>query len=332
MADVARLAGVSSMTVSRALRHEGAVSKLTRARILSVIDEIGYVPDQAAGALSSGHSGLVGAILPTLTNPLFPLVARGVSDTLSAQGFELFLAFSDYSSDREEEILKAIMRRRPEAIALAGPEHSERTMRLLANVGVPVVEFYDQPTRPVGHVVAIDHVAVGRQSARHLASKGRRRLAFLTSNPGADPRGEARLEGVAQAARDLGLPSPVVARHCGPLFPLDQGRRGAAEIAAMDPKIDGLLCMNDLAAIGAIGEFRRRGVAVPGDIAVIGFGDAEIGRHVDPTITTIGFNAMSAGVEIGKLLIAALAGVRAGREVPPYRILIDFQLIERDSA
>lgn len=332
MADVARLAGVSAMTVSRALRLEGSVSKRTRARILEVIEEIGYVPDQSAGALSSGRSGLIGAIVPTLSDPIFPLVARGLTDTVAAEGLELFLAFSDYRSDREEEILKAIMRRRPEAVALAGAEHSERSARLLAGTGVPVVEFYDQPASPIRHVVGIDHAAVGRATVRHLVSKGRRRMAFVASQAGMDPRGEARLDGVQRELREMDLPPAIVVRHGGPLHPLDQGRRGAAEVSGRSPEADALICMTDFAAIGALGALRLAGRSAPADIAVIGFGDAEVAHHLSPTLTTFGFNPAHAGVEIGKLLLAALAGVRFERELAPCRIALDFHLIERESA
>lgn len=332
MADVAKLAGVSAMTVSRALRQDGAVSQKTRERVLEVIDEIGYVPDQAAGALSSGHSGLVAVIVPTLTNPLYGLIARGLNDTLTPQGLQLFLGFSDYNATREEQMLEAMLRRRPEAVAVAGVDHTSKTERMLTNAAIPVVEFFDKPTTPIQHVVSIDHHAAGYAIAHHLASRERRNIVVLAHRDGVDGRGDRRTSGVIEALSELGLPPPTVLRGGGPLAPLAQGVRGVIEVLKSHPVADAIICMNDYAAVGAIGELRRRGVNVPERMAVTGFGDSELSQHVEPTVTTIGFNAVSIGVEIGKLMLATLDAVRVKREIPPFRLALDFQVMARGSA
>lgn len=332
MADVAKLAGVSAMTVSRALRQDGAVSQKTRERVLEVIEEIGYVPDQAAGSLSSGHSGLVAVIVPTLTNPLYGLIARGLNYTLTPQSLQLFLGFSDYSALREEQMLEAMLRRRPEAVAIGGVDHTPKTERMLANAGIPVVEFFDAPATPIQHVVSLDHHATGHALASYLASRGRRKMVVLAHRDGLDTCGDRRTNGVVQALSELGLPPPVILRGGGPLAPLAQGVRGAVEVVKTYPDIDAIICMNDYTAVGAIGELRRRGVGVPGSVAVTGFGDSELSQLAEPTVTTIGFNSVSIGVEIGKLMLTTLEAARSKREIRPYRLALDFQVMARESA
>lgn len=332
MADVARLAGVSAMTVSRALRQEASVSEATRARVLEVIDEIGYVPDQAAGALSSGRSGLVAAILPTLSMPMFGQMARGLSQTLSNAGLQLFLSSSDYSPTREEDILRAVLRRRPEAIVLAGVGHTERTSRLLAGAGVPVVEFLDGASPPVDHLVELDPQALARATTKFLLAKNRRRLAVVWSKGVEDRRGEARARALVAAARELSLPEPIVLRHGDPMHNYDVGSRAVAEIADRGLPVDAVVFLSDDAAIGALTAFRRLKIKVPDQIAVIGFGDCEYAMHVQPTLTTIRFNAVGAGVEVGKIMLSSLDTTRLGKASQPFRLTLDFEIVERESA
>jgi LacI family gluconate utilization system Gnt-I transcriptional repressor len=317
MADVAKLAGVSAMTVSRALRQDGSVSDRTRARVLEVIDEVGYVPDQAAGALSSGRSGLIAVIMPTFTVPPFALIARGLNDTLTAEGLQLFIGFSEYSPEREEQVLAAALRRRPEALAIVGVEYTDRTTRLLEAADIPVIECIQSAGQGVDHLVAIDQAAAGRVVVRHLASRGRRRIAVAASRQDPDAGECDRIVGVTTAARELGLDQPIVLRHSSPLAPLDQGLRAAAEALDRHPDVDALVCMNDYAAVGAVGELRRRGRSAPADLAVVGFGDSDIARHVEPAITTIGFNPVVVGVEIGKMVLSTRDAARLGRKLPP---------------
>lgn len=320
------------MTVSRALRRDASVSEQTRARVLEVVEEIGYVPDQAAGALSSGRSGLVAAIMPTLAIPLFAYVARGLSDTIHKEGLQLFLGASDYSIEREEDILRGVLRRRPETIVLAGAGHSSKTARLLAGAGIPVVEFLDGAEPPIEHVIGLDLAAIGRATVNYLARKGRRRIAVVAAAGDGDRRGEARVAGIMAAAADAGLPPPTILRRGSPSSPVDQGARAAIEIIERKIGTDAIVLLNDYAAMGALTALRELGVATPDDIAVVGFGDCEIARHLRPSLTTISFSPVAAGVEIGKVVLSALEAARLGRPSAPYRLTLDFQLIERESA
>jgi LacI family gluconate utilization system Gnt-I transcriptional repressor len=332
MADVARLAGVSAMTVSRALRHDASVSCRTRARVLEVIDELGYVPDKVAGALSSGRSGLVAVVVPTLTLPLFGSLTRGLGDTLFQAGLEMFLGASDYDPDREERIVKDVLRRRPEAIAIAGVGRTEKTSALLQASGIPVVEFLDGADPPIDHLISVDPVAVAQATIAHFSRKGRRSLAILTQREQTHRRGAARVDALTDAAKAAGMAPPRIIRVGSPLAPFEQGARAAMEALDADGEVDALVCMNDHAAIGAVDALLRRGMRVPDDVAVFGFGDYEICRHVRPEITTVGFNPLKAGVEIGKIMLSALEAARRSTAQDPYRLTLDFEIVERASA
>lgn len=332
MADVARLAGVSAMTVSRALRRESSVSEQTRARVLEVVDEIGYVPDQAAGALSSGRSGLVAAIMPTLTVPMFAHVARGLSETLSQAGLELFLGSSDYSASREEEILRAILRRRPEAVMLTGVDHTGKSARLLANAGIPVIEFLDGSDPPIDNIIGLDLPAIARATIEFLKAKSRTKLGVVISRDQTDRRSEAWVRGLQAAAKQLGVPDPIVLRHGAASNPVELGARGAGAAIREKLDVDALIFMNDYAAIGALGALKRLGVKTPDDIAVFGFGDCEVASAIDPALTTVSFNPIAAGVEIGKVVLSALESVKLGQPRRPYKLVLDFQIVARDSA
>lgn len=332
MADVARLAGVSAMTVSRALRRESSVSEQTRARVLEVVEEIGYVPDQSAGALSSGRSGLVAAIVPSLGLPLFAQVASGLGETLAQAGLELFLKSSDYNADRESEIIRTVLKRRPEALAIAGVGPTSKASRLLSHAGIPVVEFLDSAEPSIDNVIGLDYAEIGRATVRYLKSRGRSRIGVVTSRDSADRRSEIRLRGLATAAQEAGLPEPIALRHALASNPAEQGARGARSAVEQKLGLDALVFMNDHAAIGGIGALRRLGVRTPEDIAVFGFGNCELATFVEPALTTIAFNPVAAGVEIGKVVLSALESARLGLSRQTYRLMLDFQIVERESA
>jgi len=145
MADVAQRAGVSKMTVSRALRDGGVVSKETRERILAATEDLGYVLDQSAGSLSTKRTGFIAAIVPSINNSNFSDTARGIADTLAGTGLQLLLGYTDYSVQREEQLIEAMLRRRPEGVILTGGNHTPRTRKLLKAAGIPVIETWDVP-------------------------------------------------------------------------------------------------------------------------------------------------------------------------------------------
>lgn len=330
MADVARMAGVSKMTVSRALAG-GAVSSGTRARILHAVEQVGYVPDAGAGALSSGRSGFVAALVPTLANSNFADTVRGLSDGLGAAGLQVLLGYTDYSLAREEAVVRAVLRHRPRAVVLTGGEHTPGTRALLARSQAPVVETWDLPRTPLGLVVGFSNAAASGQMVRHLAARGYSRIGFIggatgSDGAGRDLRGHDRRRGYLRAVASLKLGPPRVVDHGLPPVGPAHGAAAMALLMERWPDTDAVVCVSDLAAMGALTECHRRGWAVPGRVAVAGFGDFEMAASCWPALTTVSVDPRGIGERTAGLLLEAAQG-------PPgtARVSTPVRIVQRES-
>ena len=179
MADVARQAGVSAMTVSRALKNKVQVSSPARQKILRAVSELGYVLDQAAGSLSSRKTGFIATLIPSINNSNFSDTARGITDELGRTGLQLLLGYTDYSEDDEEKLIEAMLRRRPEGVILTGGVHTPHTRRMLSSAGIPVIETWDVPPEPIDQVVGFSNEEAMRLLITTLAAKGYRKFGYV---------------------------------------------------------------------------------------------------------------------------------------------------------
>ncbi|MEO1307593.1 MAG: LacI family DNA-binding transcriptional regulator [Pseudomonadota bacterium] len=157
MRDVAQAAGVSRMTVSRALRKDSPVSHETRERILKVVRDMNYVPDQMAGSLTTRKSGFVAVLVPSLNNLHFAETVQSLTEHLEAVDRQILLGHTDYSATHEEELVETMLRRRPEAMLLSYDGHSDRTRTLLQEAQIPVVELWERPENPIGHTIGFSN-------------------------------------------------------------------------------------------------------------------------------------------------------------------------------
>lgn len=331
MTDVAKRAGVSAMTVSRALKADGAVSNETRLRILKAVDELGYVLDQTAGTLSSKRSGFVAALIPSLNNSNFSDTARGMELALEQSGLQLLLGATDYVAEKEERLVQAMLRRRPEGIIVTGGDHSPKLRRLLLGAGVPVVETWDLPADPIEHVVGFSNHAAMRALVHHLYERGYREIGFLGGASLRDTRGSARRAGYEAAIAELGLPPGRCIAFGEAPISMDHGSVALTQMMAQWPDVDAVACVSDLSAFGALTECQRRGWAVPGRVAIAGFGDFEVARCCHPRMTTVSVDPMGIGRAAGGLLWHAIEAARAGLRLPPERRLIRYEIIERET-
>lgn len=327
MADVARAAGVSKMTVSRALGG-GAVSPATRQRVMAAVDAISYVLDAGAGALSSGRSGFVAALVPTLANSNFADTVRGLSDGLAAAGLQVLLGYTDYSLDREEALVRAMLRHRPEAVVLTGGEHTDGTRSALRRSLAPVVETWDLPRSPLGMVVGFSNAAASGRTVRHMAGCGYRRVAFIGGASGQDLRGHDRRRGYLAAVASLKLGPPRVVDHGLPPIGPAHGAEAMRLLMERWPDTDAVVCVSDLAAMGAIAECHRQGWAIPGRIAVAGFGDFEIAASCWPSLTTVHVDPKGIGARTAALLLDAMRGGTRARHA---RVSLPVRIVRRDS-
>ena len=308
MRDVAVAVGVSPMTVSRAFREDRSVNEETRNRIRRAADRLGYVYDSTATAFRTRKSGFVAVTLPSINNANFADTYRGLSVAMEGSGMQLLLGATNYRVEKEEELVRQLLARNPEALVLTGGHHTQATRDLLSARGLPVVEMWDLPKASLGHAVGFSNADAMALLVEHLARSGRRRLAFLGASEGADSRGAERRAGAAAAARRLGLPDMAFI-DAGPA-PVSM-RHGAARIEAMGEDIrafDAIVCVSDPVAFGALSACRRLGLRTPDDIAITGFGHFEVALVSEPKITTVDVGARRIGEAVAGLLDALFAG------------------------
>lgn len=308
MADVARLAGVSPMTVSRALKPGTSVSDATRDKIRAAADQLGYVVDLNAAAFSSRRSGFVAMTIPTLNNANFADTARGLTEGLRESGFELLLGYTDYNVAEEERLVEAFLRRRPEAIVVTGGAHTDRCRTLLGSSGVPVVETWDLPGAAIDRVVGFSNADAGARMARYLFDLGHRRIGFIGGDGTRDTRGADRQKGFLAALKTLGLPDDRVVADLDPPITMREGVHALERLLEQWPDTTAAMCVSDLSAFGAMNAALRKGLKVPEDIAVAGFGAYDLSEYALPGITTLDAHAHLIGSETARVILNALSG------------------------
>lgn len=330
MADVARHAGVSAMSVSRALKDPETVSPAARERISEAIEALGYVLDLSAGSLSSKRTGFVAAIIPSLNNSNFSDTARGITDELEGTGMQLLLGSNDYSIEREEELVEAMLRRRPEGIIVTSGGHTSRTRRMLEAAGIPVVETWDVPDNPVDQIVGFSNADAMGLLVKTLAGKGYQRFGYIGGTTERDTRGSQRREGFVRALNELGLSGDRVISFGVPPISMEQGGQAVVEMLAKWPDTEVVLCVSDLSAFGALMECQRRGMKVPGDIAIAGFGNYEIAQCCHPRITSVDVDCYAIGRQAARQLHISIKGDEA--DDASSVTLTQYRVIERESA
>jgi len=329
LSDVAAVAEVTKITVSRYLREPAVVAEATAERIRAALAETGYVPNRQAGQLASGRSRIVAALIPNLAHSIFGETVQGLSVGLQAAGMELLLASTGYSPEREEEQLRTVLGWAPAAIVVTGRHHSDGARRLLADAhaaGTPVIEMWDHhpEERTPFAQVGFDHGQVGRAMARHLLDAGHRRLAYLDSGVATDFRAHERGAAfVAEVRRARGHASVLTAATGDPF---DAGRQAYDRLGAGDAMPSAIACANDHIACGVLMQARSRGVVVPRQLALLGFGDFPIGRQLEPALSTVRPPSHAIGEATAQALVTALA---AG--APARGSALAWQLIARAS-
>jgi LacI family gluconate utilization system Gnt-I transcriptional repressor len=329
LVEVARLAGVSAMTVSRALRHPEQVAPATLRAVQQAVVRLGYLPHGSASALASSRSRVVAAIVPTLMHSVYASTVQGLSAALRPAGYELMIGDSGYDPAVEASLVRSFLGRRVDALVLTGVEHADDTRALLARHPVPVVEIWDLTDTPIDRVVGFSNVAAGVAAGRHLAGRGRRRWAFLGTPGRSEGRSGKRLRGFRQAAREAGVPAPAIAPVADGMSAAE-AREATAALLAERPDVDALFCANDALAIGALRAARDLGWPVPQRLAVVGFGDFDVAAQTQPALTTLRIPGPAIGRRAAQVLLARLGAAGAGA-ADARRHDLAFELVERES-
>jgi LacI family gluconate utilization system Gnt-I transcriptional repressor len=327
LVEVARLAGVSSMTVSRALRRPEQVAPATLRAVQRAVAALGYLPHGSASALASSRTRVVAAIVPTLMNSVYASTVHGLSSVLRPAGYELMIGDSGYDPAVEAALVRSFLGRRVDALVLTGVEHAAETRALLARHRVPVVEIWDLTTKPIDVVVGFSNVAAGREAGRFLASRGRRCWGFVGTPPDREDRSGKRLRGLRDAAREAGVGAPVTAYVTDGMSAVD-GYGAARDLLAGHAGVDAIFCANDALATAALRAVADAGRTVPDDVAVLGFGDFDVAAQTRPALTTIRIPGRAIGSSAAQALVLRLAGGHG----PATRIDVGFDVVERESA
>lgn len=327
MADIARKAGVSPMTVSRAFKSNSLISKDTREAILKVAEDLGYVFDSTASNLRAQKTDFIAVTIPSINNANFADTVGGLSETLNPRGFQILLGYTNYDVEEEERLIEQLLRRKPQAIVVTGGKHTARARKLLENTSVPVIETWDVPAEPIGHFVGFSNAQAVRSMVDHFVSVGYRRIAFIGGDASRDTRGSDRRLGFIAALRDHGLDASRLINGGTPPISMREGANAMARLLTEYPDSEAVICVSDLSAFGALTECQRRGVPVPERMAIGGFGDYEIGAISVPALTTINAAARHIGERTGQLILDILDEVQNVRDVT-----IEPQLIVRESS
>lgn len=273
--DVARIAGISEMTASRAMRDHADVSEATRERVVRAATELGYVPNRIAGALASKSVNLVGVIVPSLSSFVFPEVLSGISAALAGSELQPVIGVSGYDLEQEEKVIREMLSWRPRGLIVAGLEHSDAARRMLEAAEIPIVEVMDVDGEPVDYCVGISHREAGRLMAEAILANGHRNIGFIGTKMPCDFRAQKRLQGFED-----GLAKAHVGLRARELYEgsssFAKGRELTAKLLREIPEIDCIYYSSDVMSTGGLMHCLSEGLDVPVDLALAGFNDLEM--------------------------------------------------------
>jgi LacI family gluconate utilization system Gnt-I transcriptional repressor len=324
LADVARLAGVSPITVSRALNSPEQLTPETLARVQEAVSRTGYVPNRVAGGLASSRSRLIAALVPTIASPVFLETVQALTEAADAAGYQVMLGQSGYGTEREEALLDALIGRRPDGIIVTGIMHSAQVRRRLSASGIPVVETWDLTPTPIDMLVGFSHENVGFSVAEYLLTRGARHPGIVSAD---DARAGLRRRGFEDGAARHGIRSVPVELVPTPTT-LGAGRRALAALLDRHPETDAVFCSSDMMALGAITEAHARGIDIPGRLRVVGFGDNNFAADAHPALSTVRIDGTGIGRRAARFIIDRVEG----RPVEQRVVDLGFELVSRDSA
>lgn len=322
--DVARLAGVSIITVSRVVNTPEQVSERTLQRVREAIAQTGYVPNLIAGGLRNSRSRLVAAVVPSLSGGVFTETIESLTAALGSHGYQVLLGQAGFTQSGEDALLHALIGRRPDGIVLTGIMHShEGRNRLLAS-GIPIVETWDLTSTPIDMIVGFSHDRLGFDVCDFLLSRGRQRLGIVS---GDDDRALQRQEGFCRAAARAGLRPPEIQLVPSPTTH-EKGRAGLAELLRRAPDVDGVFCGSDALAMGALTECLVRSIRVPDDLSIVGHGDVNFAASLHPPLTTVRIDYD----KIGRTAAQFIIDRAEGRTVQNRIVDVGYSIVTRGSA
>ncbi|MET4578656.1 LacI family DNA-binding transcriptional regulator [Ottowia thiooxydans] len=325
MDDVARLAGVSIMTVSNVFQKPGKVHHLTRERVRQAALSLNYVPNRAASELASGRSNAIAAIVPFIRNSSFSRTIEGLEERAWQHGFELLLAVAD-SADRETRAIRNLIGRRPDGIVLTGAEHNDEAIEVLLESGIPVVETWTVEGSRFEMTVGNSLYQAAFDVTERLLERGYRRIGFIGHDAPVSRRFSERQRGFEAALSKAGVTAAGMC-HVSTGSGFSGGSAALESLTSQADDLQAVLCVTDVVAAGVMFECMRRGWDIPAKLAVAGYGDFEIASQIPPGLTTIKTRGYEIGARAADLLVEH---IHHGQVVQPH-VDVGYDIIERGS-
>ena len=322
--DVAREAGLSPMTVSRALNNPKVVRPATIARVMEAVTVTGYIPNMLAGGLATSRTKLIAVVVPQINNNMFVDTVQAISDALAARGYHMLLCIVGYEPESETEIVATLLSRRPDGIVLTGIHHSSDLKRIILNANIPVVEIWDLTPTPIDMLIGFSHEKVGNAIGEYILEKGFTHFGFICAS---DRRAVVRKNGAVSVLRSQ--PGTEI-REMMVSLPanMEVGRTALKEMLSGGERFDAIICSSDTLAQGVIMEAEAQGLRVPDDFSVIGFADLNFAAHNRPSITTVSVDKWDLGIKAASMLADRIEGI------PVEEPILDtgYRLVIRESA
>ena len=302
--DVANIVGVTKMTISRYLRDPSQVSSEIQKKIATAVEDLGYIPNRAPDLLSNAKSHAIGILVPSLTNQVFSEVIRGIESITKAAGYQTMLAHYGYSAELEEERISFLLSYHIDGLILSESQHTARTLKMIETAGIPVVEMMDVASPAIEQSVGVDNLEASYQMVSAMIARGYKNIVYLGAR--LDARTRLRQQGYEKAMQEHALARKSMMTEAPSSFTL--GAELLKRTLAAYPQTDGLFCTNDDLAIGAVFEAQRRGIEIPGKIAIAGFHGHDIGQSMVPKLATVVTPREKIGQVTAEQLVARLNG------------------------
>ena len=308
LAEVARAAGVSKMTASRVLRGDGGYSEQTRVKVMTKIDQLGYLPNRLAAVFAGDQtSTFVGVSIPDLGNEVFAQVLEGIDRKLGSFGHQTVLGLTQHTHREEENWIRTVLSWQPAGLILTGRSHSIRSIEMLRNAGIPIVEIWDLNSSPLDMSVGINHFDCGFDMGRFLMGCGYRSLGYVGTSHDTANAATARLEGFTQAVEASGgqVRKQLCLHDAASFYP---GYYGTEQLLASDRGVECIFYQNDSMAFGGLQYCANNGMAVPDDIGIAGWGDLPIASVLGRRLTSVHVSHLKIGQSAAEMMLARLNG------------------------
>lgn len=309
--DIANIAGVSRMTVSRFMKDPALVSPQLRQKIASIIDELGYIPNKAPDILSNAKSRAIGVFLPSLTNHVFAKVLNGIEMVTDKYDYQTMIAHTAYDKEKEEKRLRSLLSYNVDGVILSERNHTPASIKMLQIAKIPVVEIMDSVSPCIDMAVGFDNFSAAKNMINIMINKGRRNIIYFGAR--SDERSVIRQKGYIEAMTEHGLSNYTITSKEISSYTL--GGKLLHQAFQEYPQVDGIFCSNDNLALGVLFECQRLNIKVPEQLSIAGFHGHNISHAVTPRVASVLTPRVEMGRIAAEMLIARINGKSVDQKV-----------------